>query len=422
MRRGFFDGVTDSFQEVWSSVSRNKLRAILTACGVFWGIFMLIVMLGIGRGLERGTKKNLGDLTVRSVFVWSQHTSLPYRGLPPGRHVEFENADIEAIRRVPGVDRVAPRVRLGGWRDGDSVTAGSRSGVFSVIGDYPEFSAVEPLIIQSGRFLNQRDIAERRKIVVIGSEVQKVLFPSEEPLGKYLRIRGVPFQVVGLVTSERGGDEGERIQATIFVPLSTYQLAFNQPNHVGWFALTARADAAAERVEQDVLATLSARHGVHPNDILAFGSFNAAEKFGKVERLFRGIQVFVWFVGVLTLLAGALGVSNILLITVKERTREIGIRKALGATPWHTVSLILKESITLTAGAGYLGVVAAVLALELLDQTLSKLPNPPLQSPEVDLSVALGATVILVVVGAVAGIVPARHAASISPVEALRSE
>ena len=420
--RFLFDGFSDSFQEVWSSVSRNKLRALLTACGVFWGIFMLIVMLGIGRGLERGTKRNLGDLTLRSVFIWSQKTAFPYRGFAPGRHVNFENADIEALRRVPGVSKVAPRVRLGGWRDGDTVSHGVKSGIFSVIGDYPEFSATEPLVYLGGRFLNPRDVDERRKVAVIGSEVKSVLFPNGDPIGEYIRVRGVHFRVVGVVSSERSGDEGDRIQSTVFVPLSTYQLSFNQPNQVGWFALTARADASAEHVEREVRATLAARHSVHPNDLQAFGSFNAAEKFGKVERLFRGIQGFVWFVGTLTLLAGVLGVSNILLITVKERTREIGIRKALGATPWDTVSLILKESIALTAGAGYLGVVAAVLALELLDRTLSKLENPPLQRPEVDLGVALGATVILMLAGAVAGLVPARHAAGISPVEALRSE
>lgn len=420
--RFFSDGLVDSWHEVVATISRNKLRSVLTACGVFWGIFMLILMLGIGKGLERGTQRNLGDLTFRSIFVWSQRASMPYGGLPPGRYLRFENGDIEALRALPGVERVAPRLRLGGWRDGSPVSAGSKSGIFTVIGDHPDLLHVEPIEVLDGRFINTKDIQEERKVAVVGDEVRKVLFADQNPIGRYVQVRGIHFLVVGEVISHRAGDDGERVRSSIFVPFSTFQLAFNHRDRVGWFALTARGDAPADKVEQSVRSALIARHRVHPDDKEAIGSFNAAERFGKVNGLFRGIQAFVWFVGTLTLLAGVLGVSNILLITVKERTREFGIRKALGATPWDTTSMVLKESIALTALAGYLGLIAGVAVLELIANAVAKLESAPLHRPEVDLGVALAATLVLVVSGALAGIVPAHQAARISPVEALRAE
>lgn len=420
--RSLVDDIVDSWHEVLATLARNKLRALLTACGVFWGIFMLIVMLGIGKGLERGTRRNLGALTMRSIFVWSQRTTMPHRGLSPGRYLSFKNDDVPAIRQIPGVEHVAPRLRLGGWRDGNEITVGPRSGIFTVLGDYPEYRHVEPVEILRGRFINDRDLLEARKVAVIGDEVRKVLFEDADPLGRYLRVRGIEFQVVGEIASTRGGDEGERVKATVFVPFSTFQVAFNLRNRVGWFALTALPDASAQEVEDGVRRTLAARHRVHPEDKEAIGSFNAAERFGKVNGLFRGIQVFVWFVGTLTLLAGVLGVSNILLITVKDRTRELGIRKALGATPASIVSMVLKEAVALTSLAGYLGLVAGVGVLELISRAVADLESAPIHAPEVDWVVAVSATAVLVVAGALAGIVPARHAASIRPVEALRAE
>lgn len=412
----------DAWKEIAASLARNKLRTFLTACGVFWGIFVLIVMLGLGDGLQRGTERNLGDLATRSVFVWSQRTSMPFKGLQPGRYVRFRNADIEAIHGVPGVDAVAPRIQLGGWRDGNNVAFGAKTANFSVLGDYPSFEQVEAFEVRKGRFINSRDLDEARKVCVIGDEVQRVLFGETAAIGKYLMIQGVYFQVVGEVSSDKAGDQGERIRSSVFVPFSTFQRAFNQRDRVGWFALTASDDAPAEEVEASVRALLAARHKVDPRDEQALGSFNAAKEFGRVQGLFRGIRGFVWLVGILTLLSGVLGVSNILLITVKERTREIGVRKALGATPRAIVGMILKEAVALTSLAGYLGLVAGVAVLELLTVVVEKLPNAPLNRPEVDLSVALGAALVLVVSGAIAGIVPAHHAARISPVEALRAE
>jgi putative ABC transport system permease protein len=412
----------DSWQEIATTLVRNKLRALLTACGVFWGIFMLVALLGLGNGLEQGTHKNMGGMLKRSVFVWTQRTSLPYRGLQPGRYLKLRNEDIDAVRRVRGVEYVAPRLQLGGWRDGQNVTAGAKSGNFTVMGDVPEFRHVEPFRVTAGRFLNQPDQSDARKVAVLGDQARSVLFGDANPVGRTIQIKGVYLLVVGEISSDKTGDDGDRIRAAVFVPFSTFQRAFNQRDRVGWFALTTLPSAPPEQVESAVKAAISQRHGINPLDQDALGSFNLAKQLDKVDGLFRGIRLFVWFVGTLTLLAGVLGVSNILLITVKERTREIGVRKALGATPWAVVSMVLKEAVVLTSLSGYVGLVCGVGALELVSQVLSKLENAPISQPTIDMRVALSAMVILVLSGTLAGIVPARHAARISPVEALRTE
>lgn len=413
----------DSWQEIWATLRKNKLRAVLTACGVFWGMFMLMVLLGLGAGLQRGVVKSLGGMSLNSVYVWSQRTSMPYKGLQPGRYVKFTNQDIASIARVSGVDYVAPRVQLGGWRDGQNITRGAKTGNFNVTGDVPDFPKVEPLVLQRGRFVNPRDMAEQRKVAVIGELVTQQLFePDEDPLGQYLQVKGVNFLVVGEVKSLKAGDEGEKLSANVFIPFSTFQAAFNQRDRVGWFTVGANPGHSAQWVEESVKRALAETHRIHPGDKQAFGSFNAADKFEKIEGLFRGIRLFVWLVGALTLGAGMLGVSNILLITVKERTREIGVRKALGATPGAIVRMVVKESVVLTMLAGYIGLVAAVLALEGFAKVLASLPEAPVSRPEVDLFAAILAQCLLIAAGLIAAIMPARHAARVHPVEALRSE
>ncbi len=417
---GIFD--LDTWQEIWSTLQRNKLRAALTACGVFWGIFMLIVMLGIGQGLETGSRKQLGGLETRAIFVWSQRTSIPYKGLQPGRYVKFRDADIEALRRIPGVEHVAPRLQFGGWRQGTNVIYGTKTAFFGVMGDNEVYPSIEPLKVARGRFVNALDMRDGRKVAVIGRQVASVLFENEDPIGKDIQVRGVYFQVVGVIHSLKGGEEAERLESTVFIPFSTFQQAFNERDRVGWFSLTAKPNVPAEALEKKIKSVLRTRHGIHPDDPEAIGSFNAAEAFGKIQGLFKGIRLFVWFVGTLTLLAGVLGVSNILLIIVKERTKEIGIRKALGATPASIVALVVEESVALTALSGYAGLVAGVATLELIGKAVSKVPDAPLSDPSVSLSAALISTFVLIVAGVVAGIVPARLAARVHPVEALRAE
>jgi putative ABC transport system permease protein len=412
----------DTWQEIWSTLRRNKLRAALTACGVFWGLFMLIVMLGLGKGLENGTRKQLSGLAAHAVFVWGGRSSLPYKGLQPGRYPRFRNDDVEALRRIPGVEHVAPRLQYGGWRQGTNVVHGTKTAHFGVMGDTHDYPLVEPLIVSHGRFINLTDSKEARKIAVIGRQVESVLFEGEDPIGKSLEVRGVHFQVVGVIRSLKGGDEGERLESTVFIPFATFQQAFNQRDRVGWFSMTAEPSADANAVELEVKRVLRARHGLHPDDAEAVNSFNAAEQYGKINGLFRGIRLFVWFVGTLTLFAGVLGVSNILLIIVKERTREIGIRKALGATPASIIALVVEEAVALTALSGYAGLVAGVATLELIGKAVANLEDAPLAQPSIDLEAALLAAAVLIVAGVIAGIVPARLAARVHPVEALRAD
>jgi putative ABC transport system permease protein len=413
---------SDKWQEIIATLRKNKLRTFLTMCGVFWGIFMLIVMVGFGNGLHKGVSKNAMGFAVNSVYVWSQRTSMPYQGLQPGRRVPLTNEDVEAVkRRVANIEYLAPRMQLGGWRDGNNVTRGEKTGNFSVMGDLPAFQYIQPMNMQHGRFINDIDIEQRRKVAVIGEATYDVLFePDENPIGKHIKVKGVYFQVVGMFKPLQSGERGERTSQTIFIPFTTFQRAFNQGNRIGWFSFTAKADSSAAELEEEVRRVLIDRHKVHPDDRNAFGSFNAAEEFGKWQMVFLAIKVLIWFVGIATLLAGVLGVSNIMLIVVKERTKEIGIRKALGATPRSIVSLVIQESITLTTVAGYLGLVAGVGVLELYGALAGG--SDMLAPPTIEFEVAIIATIVLIVSGAIAGIIPARHAARVKPVEALRAE
>lgn len=420
MRWFFLD--FDTWQEIWATLEKNRLRAFLTASGVFWGLFMLILMLGLGRGLQHGAQ-SLAELAPRAVYVWGQRTGVAYRGLQPGRYVRFEDDDITRLRAVPGVEFVAARLRFGGWRDSARVSHAGRSGAVNVLGDMPDYVRIEPIGIDRGRFLNQPDLLDARKVAVIGKKARSVLFAdSEAAVGEWIEVNGVHFMVVGEVHSDKGGDDGDRINNTVFLPFTTFQRAFNQRNRVGWFTLGVHEDASAPAVEREARRVLAERHRVHPSDLAAITTFDAAEQYDKIQSLFRGIRGFVWFVGTLTLLSGVLGVSNILLIIVKERTRELGVRKALGATPWSIVRLVVMESVALTTLAGYSGLVAGVAALEGITRIVERFPGAPLKSPEIDLTAALIAAAVLVVAGAVAGIVPARHAAKVAPVEALRAD
>ncbi|MBN1960995.1 MAG: ABC transporter permease [Deltaproteobacteria bacterium] len=411
----------DSWQEIVVALKRNKFRTLLTAMSVFWGVFMLIVMLGLGKGFEHGTRKNVSGLVTRSLYIWSERTSIPYQGLQPGRYVRFNNDDIDAIARISGIEYVAPRLRLGIWRD-EQVTASKHTGTFRVTGDVVDFKFVEPFLIERGRYFNDRDLNEARKIAVIGVDANKLLFLDTDPIGKYIQIRGVNFQVVGTIDSDKGGLLGDRVRSAVIIPFSTCQQAFNMRNSVHWFALTLSPSAPAIDTENIVKSTLRLRHQVHPDDLQAIGSFNGAEKFDQLASLFDGIEKFVWFVGMLTLLAGILGVSNILLVTVKKRTREFGIRKALGATPIAIIAMVTKEAIALTSIAGYAGLVAGVGLLDVISRVVSQIKDAPLNQPEVDFNTAVLAVVVLMISGALAGLLPARYAARINPVEALRAE
>jgi putative ABC transport system permease protein len=418
----------DHWREIAVALGKNKLRTGLTAFGVFWGIFLLVVTLGSGTGLENGVTAGFRGTATNSFFLWTQRTSKPWRGMPPGRAIQMNNEDVVALRQqVPELEIVAPRNQLGGYMGNNNVSRGTKSGAFGVMGDQPEILRIEALDLVAGRFLNPYDLEERRKVAVIGTGVRDVLYaPGEDVLGTQIKVQGVYFKVVGMFKSQRSGDEAERENQAVYVPFTTFQQAFNLGNQVGWMAIVVRPEHRAVDIQEKVIGVLKERHKVAPDDQRAFGKWNMQEEYDQIQGLFLGIRALVWIVGLGTLAAGAIGVSNIMMIIVKERTSEIGLRRAIGATPWTVVGEIVLEAVLLTAVAGYLGLVAGVGVLELVS---SLLPPPGsgdgpqmFQNPGVSFQDAMQAVAILVVSGTVAGLAAAQRAVRVAPVVALRSE
>ncbi|HWN83129.1 MAG TPA: ABC transporter permease [Candidatus Udaeobacter sp.] len=415
----------DHWHEIKAVLFRNRMRTALTAFGVFWGIFLLMVMLGTGVGLRNGIMRDFEGGATNSFFVWTQVTQKPFAGMPAGRSIDLANADVQAIRdKVPEVAVVAPRNQLGGFRGGNNVSRKQKTGAFSVMGDYPEIQRIQSFKVISGRFLNPLDTQDRRKVAVIGTGVQDVLFEDgEDPIGDSIVVNGVYFQVVGIFKSSQSGDDADRDAQTIFIPFTTFQRAFNFGDQVGWLAVIAHDDIPASEAEEKTLTLLRARHKVAPDDQRAFGHFNLEEEYDKVRNLFQGIRILVWIVGTGTLAAGAIGVSNIMLIIVKERTKEIGIRRAVGAKPSAIVRQIVLESVILTGVAGYFGMVAGIALMEVVGNLLPTGGEMQMFTrPDVGLSDALQALAILIGAGLLAGLAPAQRALQISPMMALRSE
>ncbi len=415
----------DKWQEILSTIRKNKLRTFLTMFGVFWGIFMLLILMGSGNGLKNGVTEDFNGWATNSGFVWSNRTTMPYKGLKPGRYIRFDNEDREAlIARVDGLEYLAPRNNLHDWNSGNNISHKDKSGSFRVFGDYPEYQHVQIVDLPKGRNINNLDIRDNRKVAVIGNYVYKVLFkPDEDPIGDYVKINGIYFQIVGVFKSKRKGDQAEFDEQSIIVPFSTFQQAFNFGNTIGWFAFSAKPGIKVSQVEEDIKKVLADRHKINPEDENALGSENLEKEFGQVYNLFKGISVFVWIVGIGTLLAGVIGVSNIMLIIVKERTKEIGIRKSLGATPGSIINLIMQESIVITAVAGYLGLVMGNLILIGVSYALEANGGVQMfKNPEIDLFTAVTSLIILIACGALAGLIPATKAAKVNPIEALHAE
>ncbi len=418
----------DNWIEIGSTLRRNALRTALTAVGVFWGVLMLIVMVGFGNGLQGGVQNDMAGLATNSLYVWGERTALPFAGLSPGRYVNLTRADALALEHeIPQIDAVAPRVSLGGRGGGDLVTRGDRSGTFNVSGDVPAYIRIQPENIVLGRFLNELDVEHHRKVVVIGNRVAEVLFPNiADPLGQTIRIKGSEFLVIGLFRPMASGDRGDRMGNTIHVPLTTFQQSLRPEPWVNNLAVLMRDGAQSEDVERRIREILAKRHRFSSEDKQAVGTWNAQKEFTKIGGLFTGISLLIWFVGVITLLAGIIGVSNIMMISVRERTREIGVRRAIGATPWSVISQILRESTALTGFAGYLGLLSGLGLLEVVRVLMASTGGGDNKSmfspPTVDFRVALAATLTVMAGGALAGLFPALYAVRVRPVVALRDE
>jgi putative ABC transport system permease protein len=407
----------DTWQEILDTIRSNKLRTALTGFAVAWGIFMLVVLLGSGQGLAQGVEYQFRDDAMNSIWTSSGRTSKPYKGLQPGRQIRFVNDDYDEVTtRIEGVEYSSARFMVFG---NQQVNYGREYGSFNIRSVHPGHRVLERTKVIEGRYINDLDIEQFRKVAVIGILVKQALFGEQPALGELIRINGIAFKVVGIFE-----DEGsEQDQELIYLPISTAQRTFNGKNRVNQILFTTgqatleQSQAMAEEARQ----ILAENHDFDPEDKGAVFVQNAVENFQRFVSLMQGIRIFIWVVGIGTLLAGVVGVSNIMLVAVKERTREIGIRKALGATPRSIVGLILAESVLITAFAGYLGLMAGVGVLALVSGALPA-ESSFFRNPQVDLRVALWATVLLVVAGAVAGFFPARRAASVQPVVALRDE
>lgn len=411
----------DRWQEIFSTILKNKFRTIATAFGVFWGILMLVLLLGAGQGLQNGVTSSMILDATNSIWIFTGRTTLPYKGMSPGRRLKFTEDDLAMIRQqIDGVELMSPENQL----QGDfQITFQGNSGSFQVYGtdkDYFKIKIYQEYL--AGRRLNLNDNIEARKVCVIGDRVAEVLFSEDEdPIGKYISIKDVNFKVVGLFHDEGwGGQFSERV----YIPFLAFQRSFNPDKSVTLFAVTTKEGVSGKGLEKEIMSLLAQRHTVHPDDNQAFWSHNQEEQYTSIMNLFLGIKSFVWLVGMGTLFAGIVGVSNIMIIVVKERTKEIGIRKAIGATPWSIISMILWESVAITSIAGYMGLFFGVLLLEALSyiMAITDADIEYFSNPEVNFQVAIAAIIVLIFSGAIAGLFPAIRAARIKPIEALRAE
>ena len=409
----------DKWQEIFGTIRKNKLRTFLTALGVFWGVFMLIFLMGSGKGLENGVKTQFGIKIKNSLFVWTQRTTLPFKGMPPGRFNQLTSDDVTAIRdEIKEIRYIAPRM----WVPSGEISRGDNSAAFDVRGELKDVYHIQAMEMWKGRFLNDLDEKEKRKIAVIGHRVKEVLFEEdEEVIGNYIRIRGTQYKIVGIFKSLQKGEDATDEEQTIYIPLSTAQQITNRHNEINWFVCAVKDEYNAAVVDVKVKNLLKKRHRIHPDDPQGVRSNNVAEEFAEVMGLFTGISIIVWIVGIGSLMAGVIGVGNIMLIIVKERTKEIGIRKAMGATPRSIVSMILLESVFITTLAGYFGLIAGMGIILLMNVAIGE-GGEFFANPEIDISVGLGALVILVISGAITGLIPAMQAANVNPVVALKDE
>jgi len=417
----------DRWSEIISTLKKNKLRSFLTAFGVFWGIFMLVIMAGAGKGLERGITQGVGQVATNSFFIWTQRTSEPYKGFRRGRQWVYNNEDVTFLRTyIKEADIVSPRLFSGG-RVGPNTVRGERTGSYNIKGDYPDWIKIDPVDVTKGRWLNDVDIIQKRKVCVVGEKVIEELFDKEEePVGEYIRINGVYYQIVGIIKPISNININGRTEESIILPFSTMQVAYNYGNMVFMMGITAKKGYSASQVEDKVIAALKERHSVAPEDVQAVGHINLEKQFKQFSSLFIGIQILTWIVGIGTLLAGVIGVSNIMLVIIKERTQEIGIMRAIGATPRKVINQIMLESVFITTLAGYFGLFTGMVLLEgfnfILDKVAEKGGEIFIRDPEINFGIAVACLIILIISGAIAGLIPAKRAVTIKPIDALRAE
>tara|TARA_Y200000002_G_scaffold197264_1_gene162947 strand:+ start:2125 stop:3399 length:1275 start_codon:yes stop_codon:yes gene_type:complete len=414
----------DTWQEIFSSIAKNKTRTVVTIIGVLWGIFIYITLSGSAKGLDNGFDREFQDMAMNSMFVWPQSTSIPYAGFKIGRSPRLTIQNVKTLKQqVPEIQYIAPR-NARGVRSGPpaSVVYGDISRTYNIYGDYPEYTEISTKkIYKGGRFINNSDITNKRKVCVIGERTKKELFEKDDnPVGKFIRIDNVYFQVVGVHKYNPGG--GFETDGDIFIPFETFRNLYNTGDKVNWFVIAAYDNADVIAVEKKVKKALKRIHNVSPDDERAFGSFNLGELFNRIKGFADGMTFLSLVVGMATIIAGVIGIGNILLISVKERTKELGVRRALGATPAEVRIQIVLESIFLTLIAGVLGIILGAVALATINFFTQDLADFPYTNPTVPTLLVLGALLIMTVMGTLIGLIPAQRAVSIKPIDALREE
>jgi len=412
MFRFLFD--IDTWQELKESLTKNKLRTVITMIGVWWGILLLIGLLGSAKGIENKFSVQFGDYATNSVFIWGQSTSMAFKGYQEGRFPRLKFSHLEKIKnQVRGIKFLLPR----NARDAQ-VVRGVQYASFTMSGDFPLLDQIQKKNLIAGRFINQSDINETKKVAVISDDVFKQLFDAdEEAIGDFIKINEISYKVVGVF--EQGDfDFGGQLH----IPFTTFQKVYNQGDNIGWITVTGEDGFDIRQLEKDVKLVLKNLNYVHPEDNRAFGSFNLGELFERFEGFLMGMQFLTWFVGIATLIAGVFAIGNILLITVKERTKEIGIRRAIGATPFEIKRQIVIESIFLTIIAGIFGIISGGWILIAMDYAYGSGPDSVLINASVPIIVVFIAVIILVVFGTLIGLIPANRATSIKPIDALREE
>lgn len=415
----------DTWQEIYYSLRNNKLRTFLTMIGVGWGMFLYVSLLGAAKGMENGFDKLFSGFATNSIFLWSQNTSIPYEGFPKGRQMNLHLGDMEMLKRkIPEIDYISPQNSQGNFgTPGEEMSRNGKSATYTLNGDYPIGNKISEKKLIFGRYLNDADISQNKNVAVIGEEVYKNFFDSkknENPIGKSINIKGIFFNVIGVFRVKKGG--GMENDQTVFIPLSTFTKMYNNGDIVGFFAVVGKPDADLNVIEQRVKSELKTKNNVSPDDTNAFGTFNLGKEFGKLTGFLSGMQLLTIIVGTLTILAGVIAISNILLITVKERTKEIGIRRALGAKPSEVRNQILLESVVITLSSGIFGFISGIFVLMILNALTQNQDAFPFYNPTVNYGNVFAAMGVMVVLGLVIGMIPAQRAVKIRPIEALRTE
>lgn len=406
----------DTWQEIFSTLSKNKLRAFLTGFSVAWGIFMLIILLGSGNGFENAMRKGFSRSLINSMWIWGGKTTKPYQGLKPGRYIRLTNEDYEQIKNnIPEVELISSRYYLPGQ---NYVAYNGKSLKYQVISAYPDYMAIDKVNIIEGRPINNLDILEKRKIAVITEEVKKELFNHKKAVGEYIIVNGFFVKVVGVCEDrERSNNQ------VIGLPITTAQLICGGKKDISNLCLTIPISSSVKKskeIEKNIRTMLSRIHNFDPEDERALYISNSIEQSGRYITIINSIKLFYWVIGIMTIVAGIVGVSNIMSIVVKERTREIGIRKALGARPFSIIGMIMQEAVLITSVSGFTGLLFGTGLLELIRTRMPE--NDYFYNPEADIRIAVSATVFLIAAGLLAGFFPARKAAKIKPIEALRDE